>query len=250
MKELLEERAEYYNRPEFIETDPIQVPHLFSRREDIEIAGFLTATLAWGQRITIINKSKKLLKLMDDSPFDFITTAGIKDFVRFENFCHRTFNTIDTLYFISSLRNIYKFHGGLKNVFERGFSKEQSAEKALISFRSVFFEKEYPKRTVKHVPDVSKGSSAKRLNLFLRWMVRKDKKGVDFGIWKDISPSWLSIPLDLHTGRTARQLGLLERKQDDWKAVKELTGRLLEFDPADPIKYDFALFGAGALRNF
>jgi len=248
LKEFLEERAELYNRPEFINTDPIQIPHLFSKPEDIEISGFLTATLAWGQRKTIINKSKELMNLMDNSPFSFISSAKEKDLKRFAKFCHRTFNATDTLYFISSLKNIYKLHGGLKHVFERGFAISRNAAGALKSFRSVFLETEYPPRTAKHVPDVSRGSSAKRLNMFLRWMVRKDNRGVDFGIWNGINPAWLSIPLDLHTGRTARKLGLLHRKYDDWQAVEELTTELRKFDPDDPVKFDFALFGIGVFE--
>ncbi len=243
IKDYLDEKVELYNRPEFIESDPIQIPHLFINPEDIEISGFLAATLAWGQRKTIINKSKELMNLMDNSPFEFITHARSKEFSRFENFCHRTFNATDTIYFLHSLRNIYQNKGGLKTVFMAGFKTGENAGTAIASFRSVFFEKEYPSRTLKHVPNVQKGSSAKRLNMFLRWMVRDDSKGVDFGLWKEISPSWLSIPLDLHTGRTARRLGLLNRKNDDWQAVNELTSRLKEFDPNDPVKYDFALFG-------
>jgi uncharacterized protein (TIGR02757 family) len=249
LKELLEERAEFYNKPEFIETDPIQIPHYFSQQRDIEISGFLTATLSWGQRKTIIRKSRELMSLMDNSPYNFILSATGSDFKRFERFCHRTFNTTDTLYFLNSLKNIYQHHGGLSKLFAKGFAVQKSAKAALTYFRRVFLEPEYPLRTIKHVSDVSKGSSAKRLNMFLRWMVRNDKKGVDFGLWDDINPSWLSIPLDLHTGRTARQLGLLKRKQDDWKAVEELTSELRKFDPSDPVKYDFALFGMGAFEK-
>lgn len=249
LKEILEERAEYYNRPEFIETDPIQIPHLFSKPEDVEIAGFLAATLAWGQRKTIINKSRQLMNLMENSPYEFIISAKEKDYQRFEKFCHRTFNATDTLYFLHSLKRIYQIQGGLKKLFTKGFEITHQAKDALIMFRKVFFETPYPSRTTKHVPDVSKGSTAKRLNMFLRWMVRKDKKGVDFGIWDEISPAWLSIPLDLHAGRTARRLELLIRKQDDWLAVEELTGKLREFDPLDPVRYDFALFGMGVFEN-
>jgi uncharacterized protein (TIGR02757 family) len=248
LKELLEERTEFYNRPEFIETDPIQIPHFFSKPEDIEIAGFLTATLSWGLRKTIIRKSRELMSLMDNSPYHFVLSSAGNDFKRFERFCHRTFNTTDTLYFLYSLKNIYQHHGGLCKLFEEGFAVHNNAKVALTHFRKVFLEPEYPLRTVKHVPDVSKGSSAKRLNMFLRWMVRKDTKGVDFGIWNSINPAWLSIPLDLHTGRTARQLGILSRKYDDWQAVEELTSVLRNFDPVDPVKYDFALFGIGAFE--
>jgi uncharacterized protein (TIGR02757 family) len=247
-KSFLDAKVDLYNRPEFIETDPIQVPHLYTLCEDIEIAGFLTATLAWGQRKTIISKSKELMRLLGDNPIGFITEAREKDFTRFEGFCHRTFNATDTLYFLYALRNIYIRHGGLKHVFEAGFENNHDAGSAIAHFRKVFFEIEYPNRTLKHVPDVMKGSSAKRLNMFLRWMVRHDDCGVDFGLWKSISPAWLKIPLDLHTGNTARKLKLLNRKQNDWQAVCELTEELKAFDPLDPVKYDFALFGMDAFE--
>jgi uncharacterized protein (TIGR02757 family) len=249
LKAFLDSKVDLYNRPEFIETDPIQVPHLFTLPEDIEIAAFLTATLAWGQRKTIINKSIQLMHLMDNNPFSFITGAKDRDFTRFEIFCHRTFNATDTLYFLYALKNIYIHHGGLRPVFEHGFQQGCDAGKAIDGFRKIFFETEYPVRTLKHVPDVSKGSSAKRLNMFLRWMVRQDYRGVDFGLWKNINPSCLFIPLDLHTGNTARRLGLLKRKYSDWKAVVELTSQLRIFDPSDPIKYDFALFGLGVFES-
>lgn len=249
LKEFLEERVDFYNTPAFIETDPIQVPHLFSKPQDIEIAGFFAATFAWGQRKTIINKSLHLMKLMDNSPFEFISSASVNDFKRFEKFCHRTFNDTDTLYFLSSLKNIYDNHGGLSTVFQKGFANNHNANSAIMYFRSCFLEMEYPPRTTRHIPDISKGSAAKRINMFLRWMVRNDKKGVDFGLWNGIDPAWLSIPLDLHAGRTARQLGLLNRKYDDWQAVDELTGRLRELDPRDPVKYDFALFGLSISGN-
>ncbi len=250
MKSFLDSKYDQYNRPEFIASDPIQIPHLFTLREDIEIAGFLTATLAWGLRKTIINKSKELMQLLENKPFCFITEAHEKDFIRFESFCHRTFNATDALYFLHALKNIYVRHGGLRQVFEQGFGASHNAGDAIAYFRSVFFETDYPARTQKHLPDVSGGSSAKRLNMFLRWMVRCDNRGVDFGLWKSINPAWLKIPLDLHTGNTARKLGLLTRKQNDWQAVLELTQHLREFDRSDPVKYDFALFGLGVFENF
>ena len=247
IKELLEQKFLQYNRPEFIETDPIQIPHLFTEARDIEISGFLAATLAWGQRKTIIDKSKKLLQLMDNAPYDFIINSHGTDLKRFEGFCHRTFNTTDTLYFLYALRNIYVSKGGLERLFTDGFNT-QNPQWAIMHFRKNFFDGNYPQRTQKHVPDVTKGSSAKRINMFLRWMVRQDKQGVDFGLWKNIDPAWLFIPLDLHVGTTARKLGLLKRKPDDWKAVRELTNQLQIFDPADPVKYDFALFGISAFE--
>ncbi len=249
LKALLDAGVEEYNRPEFIAYDPIRIPHMFSRHEDIEIAAFFTATLAWGQRKTIIDKSLSLMSLMDNHPYEFITTAAEKHFRRFDSFCHRTFNATDLLYFIHSLRNIYINLGGLREVFEKGFQPTHKAHDAIAFFHGVFFQYEFPQRTKKHVPDVLQGSAAKRLNMFLRWMVRCDNRGVDFGIWRNISPSWLSVPLDIHSGTTARKLGLLTRRQDDWKAVEELTNRLKEFDPDDPVKYDFALFGMGAFEK-
>jgi uncharacterized protein (TIGR02757 family) len=243
LKALLDCKYDQYNRVEFISTDPIQIPHLFKKSEDIEIAGFLTATLAWGQRRTIIRKVSELLQLMDHDPFSFILGASEKDFVRFEGFCHRTFNATDAIFFLHALKDIYTRRGGLRKIFEEGFKSHHEPGNAITRFRTLFFGMEHPARTLKHVPDVGQGSAAKRLNLFLRWMVRDDGRGVDFGLWKNIDPAWLCMPLDVHSGNTARKLGLLSRKQNDWKAVVELTDNLREFDPADPVKYDFALFG-------
>jgi uncharacterized protein (TIGR02757 family) len=246
LKTFLDMQVEYYNRPEFIATDPVQIPHRFTLAQDIEISGFIAATLAWGQRKTIISKSSELMHLMDYHPYDFLLHAGIKDYARFEGFCHRTFNATDTLYFLQALKNIYLKHGGLRKVFETGFMINHNAAIAIACFREFFFELDHPARTRKHVPDVMKGAAAKRLNMFLRWMVRRDKGGIDFGLWKNISPAWLKIPLDLHTAKTARSLELLKRKQNDWKAVCELTDNLSEFDAGDPVKYDYALFGMSA----
>jgi len=246
IRDLLEAKYHHYNRPEFIASDPIQIPHLFTLREDIEIAGFLTATLAWGQRKTIINKAAELMGLLNNKPFSFVTKAPETEFSRFERFCHRTFNTTDTLYFLHALKFIYTRCGGLMQIFEEGFRKDHHAGKAIAHFRDVFLKPEHPARTRKHLPDVNLGSPAKRLNMFLRWMVRNDNRGVDFGLWKNIDPAWLCIPLDLHTGNTARNMGLLTRKQNDWQAVCELTEHLRTFDPSDPVKYDFALFGLSA----
>jgi uncharacterized protein (TIGR02757 family) len=250
LKEFLDEKYKQYNRPEFIESDPVCIPHLFNVAEDIEIAGFLAATLAWGQRKTIIHKSKELLRLMDNQPYRFILEADGHDLSGLHNFCHRTFNSTDALYFLNALKNIYTRHGGLRKVFENGFGRNHEAGPAIARFREVFFEAGYPERTRKHIPDVVKGSAAKRLNMFLRWMVRVDNRGVDFGLWTGINPAWLKIPLDLHTGNVGRKLGLLGRRQNDWRAVCELTARLQHFDPADPVKYDFALFSLGAFEKF
>ncbi|HBS88332.1 MAG: TIGR02757 family protein [Bacteroidetes bacterium GWF2_38_335] len=244
--DFLEEKYSLYNNVSFIENDPVQIPHLFSKKEDIEISGFLTASIAWGQRKTIINNSIKLIKIMDYAPYEYIMNAKKQDYKLLDGFVHRTFNTSDCLYFLQSLRNIYKKHGGLENVF----SKKESIEDALIHFRKIFFEITPEKRTYKHVSDITKGASAKRLNMYLRWMVRKDKRGVDFGLWNKISPANLFLPLDIHTGNVARKLGILKRQQSDWKAVCELTGYLRELCPEDPVKYDFALFGLGISEKF
>jgi len=243
--DFLEEKYFQYNRTEFIESDPIQVPHLFQRREDIEIAAFLSATIAWGQRTTIIANAKKLLTFMDNSPFDFVSNATEEDLAPFEQFKHRTFNGIDAVFFIQSLQHIYR-NGGLEACFSPG----SSAEASISGFKRQFFSIPHPARTTKHVADPLKGSSAKRINMFLRWMVRSDKQGIDFGLWKSIPSSRLMLPLDVHTGNVARKLGLLVRNQNDWKAVEEVTSALRQFDASDPVKYDFALFGLGAFEKF
>ncbi len=250
LKGFLEEKYDLYNRPNFIGTDPISIPHRFTKKEDIEIAGFLAATIAWGQRTTIINNSTKLMKLMGNSPHDFILSASKKDLVRFESFVHRTFNGIDAVYFMRALQNIYKKHGGL----QQAFTSKQPANSclhAIAHFRELFFSPDAPSRTGKHVSDPTKNSSAKRLCMYLRWMVRNDKRGVDFGLWKDsFNAADLMCPLDVHSGNVARKLGLLKRTQNDWTAVEELTANLRKFDPLDPVKYDFALFGLGAFEKF
>ncbi len=244
-RELLEKKVIEYNQLHFITKDPIQIPHKFSKPEDIEISGFLTATIAWGQRKSIIYNSLKLVSLMGNSPHEFILNFEAKKLKPFENFCHRTFNSDDTIFFLNSLQNIYRNHNGLKGVFENSFSRNSSIFDTLKNFRLIFLRTEHLKRSEKHLSSVEKGSAAKRLNMFLRWMVRKDKHGVDFGLWTSIPASALYIPLDVHSGNIARKLGLLIRKQDDWRAVEELTQILRTFDPIDPVKYDFALFGMG-----
>lgn len=245
---LLEEKADLYNRPSFIETDPIQIPRRFSKKENIEIAGFLAATLAWGQRKTIINNSVRLMEGMDNDPFSFLMNTDECEWMHLEGFKHRTFNSEDLIFFLKSLQNIYRNHGGLEQVFSEGFCIDSTVFSALRHFRSIFFEQRHFVRTQKHVSDVTKNSSAKRLNMFLRWMVRNDDRGVDFGIWNRIPPSALMLPLDVHTGNVSRGLGLLNRKQNDWKSVIEVSEKLREFDPNDPVKYDFALFGMGAFE--
>jgi uncharacterized protein (TIGR02757 family) len=246
----LDQKYLSFNHPVFKETDPIQVPSLFTAKENIEIAGFLAATLSWGQRPTIIRNSLKLVGLMKNNPIEFLLQTPEDEWDVFMNFKHRTFNGTDCIYFLKSIRNIYLNHGGLEQVFIRGFLIDGSVFSSLVYFRKIFFEIEHQQRTEKHISNVEKGASAKRLNMFLRWMVRTDQAGVDFGLWKQIPSSALMLPLDVHTGNVARKLGLLLRTQNDWKAVEEITAKLRTFDPKDPIKYDFALFGLGAFEKF
>lgn len=248
IREFLEEKVSEYNRPEFIASDPVQIPHRFSKKEDIEVAAFLTAILSWGQRKTIISKAAQLMQMMDNSPHDFLKNSGSVDWKHLECFCHRTFNGTDVVYFMHSLRHMLLRYQSLRTLFETGYCKTLDVKITLQHFRNTFFEIPCMPRTHKHIPDVSRGSSAKRLNMFLRWMVRYDDRGVDFGLWKKIPASALYIPLDVHSSKVARELGLLCRKQNDWQAVEELTRVLRSFDPADPVKYDFALFGLGVFE--
>ena len=246
IKELLEEKVLQYNNPKFIDSDPIQIPHAYQLKEDIEIAGFLTATISWGNRKMIINNARQLMNLMGNSPYDFVMNAKPeKNF----DFVHRTFNSIDLQYFIKGLRHIYTNHGGLETVFS-AYSEVDNIQSNIHHFKKLFFEIDHPERTTKHISNPHKGSAAKRINMFLRWMVRQDKAGVDFGLWKRISPGVLSCPLDVHSGNVARKLGLLTRKQNDAKALIELDTALRQMDPHDPVKYDFALFGLGVFEKF
>lgn len=250
IKALLDEKyLEYCNSDFFIETDPIQIPKMFEEKEDIEISGYLAASLAWGQRPTIIKKCRELMHLMDHAPYDFIMNATDTDFERFCSFVHRTFNSYDCCYFLSSLANIYRNHGGMEKAFTEAYRRHGEMFGVLREWYTLFTMLPAEKRVLRHIANVDKGSAAKRINMFLRWMVRKDHSGIDFGLWKGIPASALLIPLDLHTGNVSRELGLLTRAQNDAKAVEELTARLREFDPGDPIRYDFALFGLGAFKN-
>ena len=246
LKEFLDDKVTQYNNPKFIESDPIQIPHQFSLKEDIEISAFLTSTIAWGNRKVIIKNAQKMMNLLGNSPYDFIMQSN--EF-QVDNFVHRTFNTIDLSFFIKALKNIYQNHNGLESIFKK-YSEEESLQSAIHEFKKVFFEIEHPKRTQKHISDPLKGSAAKRINMFLRWMVRNDNAGVDFGIWKTLSTSQLSCPLDVHSGNVARKLGLLSRKQNDAKALLELDTNLRKMDAIDPVKYDFALFGIGVFEGF
>lgn len=249
IKQLLDEKyTEYCQSDFFIETDPIQIPKMFEEKEDIEIAGFLAASLAWGQRPTIIKKCRELVQLMDYAPYNFIMNATDKDYERFVHFKHRTFNGYDCCYFIRSLAYIYREVGGMEKVFTDSFLRHGDMLKVLGDWYRQFTFLPAEKRVLRHIANVEKGSAAKRINMYIRWMVRKDHSNIDFGLWKNIPSSTLLIPLDVHTGNVSRQLGLLTRKQNDTLAVLELTERLREFDPSDPIRYDFALFGLGAFK--
>lgn len=245
LKSFLEEQSARFNRPEFITLDPVSIPHMFSKKQDIEIAGLFAAVLAWGQRATIIRKCRELLSWMDNDPYRFILHHRPKDLKAFANFRHRTFNGTDTLYFIEALRSLYLEHPSL----ERAFVVPASAltiEEGLIRFHHRFFHlQDHPQRTKKHLPTPERKSTCKRINMYLRWMVRKDDKGVDFGLWDNISPGQLVCPCDLHVDRVARLLKLIRRKQTDWLTALELTENLRKLDPVDPVKYDFALFGLG-----
>jgi len=245
----LDEKAALYNHPRFIETDPIQVPHQFILKEDIEIAAFLTATIAWGNRKSIIKNATKMMQFMGNTPYDFVMTHSEDQLNSLQHFVHRTFNGVDLMYFVESLKHLYEKHQGLEAAFSLHAEKED-LQQCISTFKSLFFELPHPKRTTKHVSDPAKGSAAKRLNMFLRWMVRKDNVGVDFGIWQRLSPSQLSCPLDVHSGNVARKLGLLQRKQNDAKALAELDHNLRQFDAEDPVKYDYALFGLGVFEKF
>ncbi|HTF03504.1 MAG TPA: TIGR02757 family protein [Bacteroidia bacterium] len=245
IRDFLERKTREFNRPEFIASDPISIPHLFTSKEDREIAGFLVATIAWGQRPTIVRNGMRWMELMSHAPHEFVMNAGKKDLQLLSSFVHRTFNGGDAVTFMHALKNIYAKHGGLESVFIKTLKEQGNMLDAISQFRKVFFSVKHETRTEKHVSDPSKGSSAKRINMFLRWMVRKDSNGVDFGIWKSIPPAVLMIPLDVHVGNVARSLEILHAKQDNRKAVEELTAVLREFDPIDPVKYDFALFGVG-----
>ncbi len=249
LKNFLDARVDLYNRPEFIRTDPISIPHRFSAKEDIEIAGFLAATIAWGNRTSIIRSADSMMKIMGNAPYDFVLNHTDNDLRLIEGFVHRTFNTEDFIYFIEALKHIYAEKGGMEDIFMR-YRTGDSLQSAIHEFRTMFFELSHNSRTRKHISDPLKGSAAKKINMFLRWMVRNDDRGVDFGLWKSISPSILSCPLDVHSGNVARKLGLLTRRQNDSRAVSELDSHLRAMDSTDPVKYDFALFGLGAFEGY
>lgn len=253
--EFFDRKVEEYNRPSFIEADPVCIPHLFTKKQDIEIAGFFAAIFAWGIRTTIINKSKELLQLMEMAPHDFIINHTEQDIKKLLQFKHRTFNTTDLLYFIAFLQHHYRRYNSLEDAFVKHKPTDvvfdEAVEPMLIGFHNYFFSMDdMPARTRKHIATPAKNSTCKRLNMYLRWMVRNDKKGVDFGIWKKIKPAQLVCPVDVHVARVAKRFNLLTRKQVDWQAAVELTHYLRKLDATDPVKYDFALFGLGVLEKF
>ena len=248
IRDLLEIKYQEFNTRDFIKTDPVQVPHSFSKKEDVEISSFLSCTIAWGKRQMIINNAYRLMDLMKKSPYEFLMNSSEKEWASLGSFVHRTFQAIDLMYFLDALKRIYRDHGGLEKVFNDGYV-QGGVYDALIHFRRIFMQWSPPDRTNKHVSNPAKGSAAKRLNLFLMWMVRKDDIGVHFGLWPKISMSDLIIPLDVHVGRVSRSLGLIERNANDWKSANELTSVLKEFDPDDPVKYDFSLFGMGLEKS-
>ena len=253
LKNFLDSKVAEYNQPSFIKADPIYIPHLFSKKQDIEIAGFLAAIFAWGNRTTIINKSCELLKRMDNAPHDFCLHHSPADLKNLESFKHRTFNPTDLLYFISFFNFHYKKHKSLEDAFfkRRDHLNMNVVEKGINQFYQYFFSlEEFPQRTRKHIASPVKKSTCKRLNMFLRWMVRDDKHGVDFGIWKNILPAQLVCPIDVHVARVAKRFKLLDRKMTDWVAAIELTQNLRKLDSSDPVKYDFALFGLGVIEKF
>lgn len=244
-KELLDELHLRYNQQEFIAEDPISIPHGFERKEDIEISGFLASTIAWGNRKAIVKSAKRMMEFLDNAPYDFVMNHTHGDMESLLGYVHRTFNGGDLCYFVESLSNIYREHGGMEALFSSSYAKSDDMRVVLSDFWRIFFSLEHPRRVEKHLSSIDKKAACKRVNMYLRWMVRSDDRGVDFGLWRDIPQSALYLPLDVHTGNVSRQLGLLERKQSDWKAVEEVTASLRLLDESDPVKYDFALFGVG-----
>ena len=252
LKEFLDSKVEEYNRPSFIKADPICIPHMFSKQQDVEIAALFASIFAWGNRTIIINKSTELLKRMDNAPHDFVVNHTDSDLKKLLGFKHRTFNDTDLLYFIHFLNYHYKNNSSLESAFTKGMTKkDKTIESALTGFYQYFFSLEdAPLRTHKHIASPGKNSTCKRLSMFMRWMVRRDTKGVDFGIWRRISPSQLVCPIDVHVARVAYRFNLLQRNKIDWQAALELTSYLSKLDPTDPAKYDFALFGLGVIEKF
>ncbi len=249
LKDFLDSKVHQYNRFDFIEPDPISIPHKYNLKEDIEISGFLAATIAWGNRKMIVKNGNRMMELLGNSPYDFVMNHEEHHLEQLDGFVHRTFNSIDFIHFIKALKHIYSNHNGLENIFNT-YATNDSLQPAIHELKKIFFEIPHPLRTTKHVSDPIKKSACKKINMWLRWLVRNDSSGVDFGLWKNISPSILSCPLDVHSGNVARKLGLLTRKQNDAKAVVELDTSLRMLNANDPVKYDFALFGLGVFEGF
>ena len=245
LTEMLDHLCERYNNPEFIAADPIAVAHRYSKREDIEISGLLAATLAWGNRRAIVANATRLVERMDDAPYDFVMNASTDELNGLIGFVHRTFNAADAIDFVLCLRHLCRRYGSIGQFFENEYASCGDLRRVIAAFRTAFFEAPHRPHCEKHLSAINKGAACKRLCMYLRWMVRHDACGVDFGLWRSIPPSALYIPLDLHTARTARAWGLLSRRSNDWRAVEELTSALRGFDPSDPVRYDYALFGAG-----
>lgn len=248
LKEYLDELVLRFNTPDFIEADPVSVPHLFTKREDIEIAGFLAATIAWGNRKAIVKSAHKMIGYMEGEPHRFIMESSDDELIRLGDFVHRTFNGGDLIFFIKAIRMIYGEHGGIGSFFEKSYAENQDMRIVLREFWQLFFSLEHLPRVEKHLSSIAKGAACKRVNMYVKWMTRQDNGGVDFGLWKSIPSSALYLPLDVHTANLGRIFGLLTRKQNDWKSVEEITASLREFDREDPVKYDFALFGAGITK--
>lgn len=244
-RELLDKLHDKYNSQDFIENDPISVPHAFSERGDREVSGFLAATIAWGNRKAIVKSARRMMEYMDNEPHEFTVSASEAELQCLEKYVHRTFNGRDFISFVLALRNLISKYGGIGEYFEQQWSQSGDMRTVLSSFRRSFFDIDHETRCEKHISSIDKGAACKRLNMYLRWMVREDDRGVDFGLWKKIPASALYLPLDVHSGNMGRALGLLERKQNDWKSVEQITTSLRSFDASDPVKYDFALFGAG-----
>jgi len=249
ISDLLNQKAIQYNNPKFIESDPVSIPHMYSNKQDVEISGFLTSVISWGRRAAILKSANKLMQLMDNSPSDFITNSADIEFKRFSGFVYRTFNSDDCLFLISALRNIYSHGDSLENIATQSFKENNNIMDAITGIRNAIIKTPHLKRSEKHLANPITGSAAKRVNMYLRWMIRKDNNGVDFGIWKNIPQSHLICPLDVHSGNVARKIGILTRKQNDWKAAEELTAQLRIIDKNDPVKFDYALFGMGVFEG-
>ena len=245
LRDLLEHLHDKYNRAEFIEPDPISIPHSFTSRDDREVAGFLAAAIAWGNRKAIVKSARRMMQYMDNAPADFVRNASERELELLQSYVHRTFNGQDFIDFVRGMRHIMELHGGIGEFFEREYEAQGDMARVLSLFRREFFSAEHNPHSEKHLSSIDKGAACKRLNMYIRWFVRRDERGVDFGLWQKIPMSALYLPLDVHTGNMGRALGLLKRKQSDWKATAEITSALREFDTSDPVRYDFALFGAG-----